>query len=133
MGRYEETRVWIRANAKREFWQRAPFTAVRLVATWQGQEYHALGFAKCSPRDNWEFGLGETIALGRAEVDMARQIEQVNPYLPVARAIQEMVDMFTQIGQQVGNVFEQAKQESEAQSEFTRIDEWPPREKEEEQ
>lgn len=115
--RYAQTRAWIRENAKSETWQKCPFTAVRLVATWQGQEYHALGFAKCSPRDNWEFGLGEEIALSRAEFDLAKQLNPGNPYLPYARGIQALIDIVQEAGNQMAEAFSQAAQESAARKE----------------
>jgi hypothetical protein len=74
MKRYKETRAWIKENTKCEMWERAPYNAVRLTATWKGQEYYGLGFAKLRPGDEWDDMLGGDIACGRAELDLARQL-----------------------------------------------------------
>lgn len=115
--RYALEREWIRAHARSELWQRAPYSAMRLTATWQGQEYIGLGFAKCRPGDVWSVEDGEQRARGRAEVDLARQLSPDNPFLPMARSIQGIIDVFAGLGKQMVAAFDTAAQESAVRKE----------------
>jgi len=66
-----------------DIWYKDPYTAVHMKLAHEGHEYEGLGFSKCHPNDEYDYMLGLTIATGRAEMALAREL--MRPPVDMAR------------------------------------------------
>jgi hypothetical protein len=155
MKRLAETRAWIAEHATAERWVRCPYCATKMTVTRNGREYYGTGFSKCRPGDEWSIEKGLAISDGRAALDIARQIENIGRWLPLSHAMRTWKDTTVNLGHTLGKVMEGIMGEKEArqhldnvlgpierqvelrveaaqQPAIAYVDEFPPREKEEE-
>lgn len=72
----KDAREWVRKNVSASnVTERCPYVMVVVwVPVSETFSVEGVGFAKCSPRDEWDMSLGVQIATGRAQKDAARQV-----------------------------------------------------------
>ena len=59
-----------------ETWQDKPWTAVKVVAMWQNQEFMAHGFTKVRWPDQWDPGKGVELATAKAVGKIVKMIAE---------------------------------------------------------
>lgn len=97
----KDAREWVQRNVRASnVTVRCPYVMVVVsVPVGETLSVEGVGFAKCSPRDEWDMRLGVQIATGRAQKDAAQQV--LDKYALVGRlkaALRKVGESMARVG-----------------------------------